>query len=250
MSEAPRAESYLPAGLDELLEVLQAGDLEMLGYLPYASNATLLATVRHQEFEGFAVYKPRRGESPLWDFPSGTLCLRECAAWIVDQRLGWELVPPTVLRDGPAGFGAVQLFVDEDEDADLEEMLRSRPDELMRMAAFDLLVNNADRKRGHCIVDRAGKLWGIDHGICFHSDYKLRTVLWAFEHDPLPKRLVSDLRGLAASLDRKDDPLVVALSELLSGDEIVALGDRACALADVARFPERGRGRHVPWPPW
>ena len=159
----------------------------MLGLLPYASNATLLVRAKGGDLEGLAVYKPRRGERPLWDFPSGTLCLREYAAWLVSNELGWDLVPPTVLRDGPAGFGALQLFIEADEECDIRQVVTTHPDDLMKLALYDAVVNNTDRKAGHLIVDKRNKLWGVDHGICFSDEPKLRTVIWAFEGERIPE---------------------------------------------------------------
>lgn len=233
-----------------VLEFLECGDLEVLGRLPYASNATLLARVRHDGIEGLAVYKPRRGESPLWDFPPGTLCLRERAAFLIDAALGWGLVPPTVLRDAPLGVGAVQLFVDEDDSVDdLDELLEAHEDKLRRIAAFDVVANNADRKAGHCLLDRSGRLWAIDHGVTFNVEHKLRTVLWAFAGDALAPDVLSDLKRLAAGL--QDGPLAVELARLLHASELRALEDRVDALAASGRFPHPGPGRrHIPWPPW
>lgn len=234
-------------GLEAVLEILKDGRLEILGLLPYASNATLLCKLEHERAQGFAVYKPRRGERPLWDFPSGSLCLRERAAFVVDLALGWELVPPTVLRDGPAGFGAVQLFIEEAEELDdFAVLLRSHPEGLRRMALYDLLVNNADRKAGHCIVDVEQKLWGLDHGICFHSDPKLRTVLWSFRGTPFPEELIYDLRAFRESLDGEPGEL----TELLDEYELDALRSRAEDLLECPEFPEPSSRRHVPWPPW
>lgn len=228
------------------LAFLETAELQILGLLPYASNATLLVRATEGEREELAVYKPRRGERPLWDFPDGTLCLREYAAFVVSSELGWDIVPPTVLREGPAGFGAVQLFVDEDPSVDVRRLPQTHPDELMTVALYDVVVNNTDRKAGHLIVDTAGKLWGVDHGICFSAEPKLRTVIWAFEGDPVPQRLLSGLssfveRGLGA------DPL----SGLLSPRELDAMCHRVEEVLRVGRFPEPDPGgRHVPWPPW
>jgi hypothetical protein len=230
---------------DRVLEVLSCGEIEILGLLPYASNATLLTRVRDDGVTALAVYKPRRGETPLWDFPDGTLCLREYAAWIVDRALGWHLVPPTVLRDGPAGFGAVQLFVEEDTEADLRRLPHTHPVELQRMALFDVVANNADRKGGHCIVDVRGKLWGVDHGICFHAEPKLRTIIWAFEGEPIPDDLIADLEGFG-----NDPEARVSLDGVLAPEEIEALDRRITRLVGRRRFPTPGSGRHVPWPPW
>jgi hypothetical protein len=220
--------------------------MEILGLLPYASNATLLAQVSDGDLTGLSVYKPRRGERPLWDFPSGTLCLREYAAAVVDAALGWNLVPPTVLRDGPAGFGAVQLFVEEQECDDPHELLEARPDDLRRIALFDVLINNADRKAGHMLVDTSGHLWSVDHGICFHDEPKLRTVIWAFEGEPLPDALARDVERL-----RTERRAFEQLGDLLAVEEVDAFCRRIDRLLRTRRYPSPGAGgHHVPWPPW
>jgi uncharacterized repeat protein (TIGR03843 family) len=234
------------ASSDGVLELLRCGEMEILGLLPYASNATLLSRVRNADEETLAVYKPRRGERPLWDFPDGTLYLREFAAWVVDQALGWDLVPPTVVRDGPAGLGAVQLWVEENEEVDVRDLLQTHPEELARVAVFDVIVNNADRKAGHLVVDAAGKLWSVDHGICFASEPKLRTVIWAFEGDPVDAAHIQDLEALHRSV-----ATFSALAPLLSSSEIAALRARLETLLRTKRYPSPGPGqRHVPWPPW
>jgi uncharacterized repeat protein (TIGR03843 family) len=231
---------------DALVDRLSNGEMEVLGLLPYASNATLLARVGEGDDALLAVYKPRRGERPLWDFPDGTLCRREYAAWLVDRALGWELVPPTVLRDGPAGFGAVQLFIDEDEEVDVRDLLETHEDDLRRVALYDVAVNNADRKAGHLVVDRSGRLWSVDHGICFAAEPKLRTVIWAFEGDAIDPKLLSDLESLRSSRDTFN-----ALGEQLHIDETEALCSRLETLLRTKRYPSPAPGgRHVPWPPW
>jgi hypothetical protein len=231
---------------DKVLELLSTGEIEILGLLPYASNATLLTRVSWDGEETLAVYKPRRGERPLWDFPDGTLCRREYAAWIVDEALGWQLVPPTVLRDGPAGFGAVQLWVEEDGEVDPRDLLETHPDDLRRVALFDVVANNADRKAGHLVVDGTGKLWSVDHGICFSSEPKLRTVIWAFEGEPIPEPLLTDLGSLRGSADT-----FKALGDQLAPDETEALCRRIETLLRTKRYPAPAPGaRHVPWPPW
>jgi uncharacterized repeat protein (TIGR03843 family) len=230
----------------DVLEFLSCGEMEVLGLLPYATNATFLAEVRDGSRRTLAVYKPRRGERPLWDFPSGTLCRREYAAWLVDEALGWGIVPPTVLRDGPAGFGAVQLFVIEDEEVDVRGLVETHPDELRKIALFDIVTNNADRKAGHLVVDTDGKLWGVDHGICFSDEPKLRTVIWAFEGDPVPKELLDDLERF-----KRDGDISDLLGPQLQGSEIEELCGRVDRVLHDKRFPAPPPGgRHVPWPPW
>jgi hypothetical protein len=232
--------------MDEAVRLLKAGDMEIIGLLPYASNVTLLAKVTNGSDETLAVYKPQRGERPLWDFPDGTLCAREYAASVVDEALGWGLVPPTVLRDGPAGLGAVQLFIEEDENFDVREVATTHPEALQRMALFDAVINNADRKAGHLIADTNGKLWGIDHGVCFHVDEKLRTVIWTYEGEPVPAKLADDLASFIA-----DESWRSKLDGLLDGREIAALCARATLLLRTKRFPLAPLDRyHVPWPPW
>lgn len=237
-------------GVDSVLALMARGDLDVQGILPWSSNYTLLATVSRDGVQGLVVYKPRRGERPLWDFPRGTLCQREVAAYLVSEALGWQLVPPTVLRDGPYGIGSVQLFIDADQEAHLLTMQKEGGYEeaLERLAVFDVITNNADRKSGHCLKGTDGRLWAIDHGICFHADQKLRTVLWDFAGQPLSARLLTDLRALRAHL-RDDQPLCQTLAGLLAQDELRALRRRLDRLIETAKHPDPGLGRNIPWPP-
>ncbi len=229
----------------EAVGFLACAEIEILGLLPYASNATLLTRIKDGDREALAVYKPRRGERPLWDFPDGTLCLRETAAWVISQELGWGLVPPTVLREGPAGFGALQWFIDEDVEADVRKLPQSHPEELQRLVLFDAVANNADRKAGHLIVDTGGRLWGIDHGICFAVEPKLRTVVWVFEGEPIPDALLADLETLRRTIGTG------LLSKLLDREEVDALCERVSTVLQARTFPNPDPGgRHVPWPPW
>jgi uncharacterized repeat protein (TIGR03843 family) len=220
------------------------------GMLPWSSNYTLLATVRCDGLQGLAVYKPRRGERPLWDFPRGTLCQREVAAYLLSAALGWTLVPPTVLRDGPHGVGSVQLFIDADQEAHLFTMQKEGGFEqaIERLAAFDVIANNADRKSGHCLKGNDGRLWAIDHGICFHTEPKLRTVLWDYAGQPLAPETLADLRALRDQLDAKDS-IIELLVSLLDRDEQRALRRRLDRLIASGRHPDPGSGRNVPWPP-
>jgi hypothetical protein len=237
-----------PGLLDEgaVIDLLRTAEIEILGLLPYASNATLLTKIASGDLEALAVYKPRRGERPLWDFPSGTLCHRETAAYVVSKQLGWDLVPPTILRDGPAGFGALQWFIDENEEADVRELPRTHADELRRLALLDAVINNADRKAGHLLVDRSGKLWGIDHGVTFNEDPKLRTVVWVYEGEPIPPAMLADLETFAGT-----GPASTELAELLAVPELDALCERVSTLLVTGVFPEPDPGRyHVPWPPF
>lgn len=231
---------------EQIVPLLQNGELEVLGILPNASNYTFLTRIAADGVEVRGVYKPRAGEAPLWDFPDGTLCNREVAAYIVATRLGWPAVPPTVLRDGPEGPGSVQLFVEFDPNEHFFTLREKHRDEFRRIAAFDAIVNNADRKGGHCLLGTDGRIHVIDHGVCFSADPKLRTVVWDFAGEPLPDGLADDLQGFEGSLRGGD--LRASLESLLDGGELEALAARTAALAESRRFPVPGSGRPYPWP--
>lgn len=247
----------LPA--QQVLRILSEGEMESLGLMPWGSNYTFLVEVKDPDASRaeeaqtslLAVYKPRRGEAPLWDFPTGTLCLREYAAYLVSEALGWQLVPPTVLRIGPHGFGSVQLFIDNDAD---QHFFTFREDvtcceQLQRMALFDLITNNADRKSGHCLRDKNGHVWAIDHGITFNADYKLRTVIWDFAGQPIQPQMLEDLKRLRAQL-QPDQALGKALYKLLDDAEVRAFIRRLDGLIKIKCFPNPNRyDRNVPWPP-
>jgi len=226
----------------EPLTLLSEGQVEVEGRLPWSSNGTFLVRVCLQGAEDRAVYKPEAGERPLWDFPHG-LHRRELAAYVLSEALGWGIVPETVVRAGPLGYGSLQRFVP----ADFEEhyfTLLERPehhDVLKAICAFDLIANNADRKGGHCLLDEDGRLWSVDHGLCFHADPKLRTVMWDFAGQPVPEDLVADAARLAVSVP-------VQLAALLDDDEGEALAARAAALVRKPVFPEARSGRPYPWP--
>jgi hypothetical protein len=237
--------------------VLAEGELNILGAMSNSSNHTFLARASGLTRASgggtpgspdlLSIYKPRRGESPLWDFPDGTLCRREVAAFVVAAELGWPNVPPTVLREGPFGIGSVQLFVEFDPEHHYFTLERSHPQEFRKVALFDLVVNNADRKAGHCLLGVDGKIWIIDHGVCFNEEPKLRTVIWEFVGEPIPQELKADLDRLSDRLTGVD--LRAALSDLLSVDEIEAMSDRLSIISREGVFPEPGEGRPYPWPP-
>ncbi|MFN2166104.1 MAG: SCO1664 family protein, partial [Anaerolineae bacterium] len=235
--------------LSAVMELLRTGDMEIRGLLPGSSNYTFLAAVRGQEQDCLAVYKPIQGESPLWDFPHGTLSNRELAAFLVSETLNWRLVPPTVLRIGPYGRGAVQLFIN----ADFQQHYFTFRDEsslrlaLQRIAAFDLIINNADRKSGHCLLDSSQHVWAIDHGVCFHVQPKLRTVIWDFAGEALPAAMLAELAGLRTQLDVHCD-LYGALDGILDEAEIRALARRTERLLDLGKFPAPDLSRRsYPW---
>lgn len=231
---------------DEVLRLLREGDLELLGLLPRSSNYTFLARLREGPDPVLAVYKPRTGEAPLWDFPEGTLCHREVAAHVLAEALGWPLVPPTILREGPHGEGSVQLFLDFDPSHHYLTMREDRPDDFRRIALFDVVANNADRKSGHCLLSTDGDLFVIDHGVCFHDEPKLRTVIWDFVGEEIAADLRIDLERVGGELER--GPLRERLDGLLRPAEMRAMRRRVADLLEEGRFPEPGPGRPYPWP--
>jgi len=244
--DTPEASTVVEMG--RVLSLLAQGEMELLGLLPGSSNYTFLAQLSDDDLETLTVYKPQRGERPLWDFADGTLCFREVAAFLLSQMLGWPRVPPAVLRQGPHGLGAVQLYIEADPNIHYLTFAQERPAEGQRIALFDFIANNADRKSGHCLLDNGGQVWCIDHGITFHADYKLRTVIWEFAGQPIPAPLLDDLQLLAARLSRSNSE-VETLAHLLSPDEMDALSRRLDVLLTTKTFPEPGPYRAIPWPP-
>jgi hypothetical protein len=245
-----RDERALLAGLNDpgIPRALADGDLEVIGLLPNASNGTFLAKVRTSGAEVLAVYKPRRGEAPLWDFPDGTLCAREVAAYVVARSLGWPNVPATILRDGPYGVGSVQRFVRFDPEEHYFTLSERFPEEFLRIAVFDLVVNNADRKAGHCLLGDDGRIHVVDHGVCFSAEPKLRTVIWDFVGAEIPGPLREDLAALAREV--RSGAAGDELANVLDGPEIEALAERAEEVAATDRLPEPAADRRpFPWPP-
>jgi hypothetical protein len=235
--------------VDDVLDLLLHGSLELEGRLPWSSNYTLLAKVVLNGTQGLAVYKPRRGERPLWDFPDGSLCLREVATFLVSQALGWGFVPPTILRDGPHGLGSVQLYIASDPDEHYFTLQNRFGEEFRHVAIFDYVINNADRKAGHCLLGVDERIWVVDHGVTFHRLPKLRTVIWDFAGDLIPDVIMDDLRTLQADL-QTESPLNNALTRLLSPGELQALRRRVADLLHSGIFPRPDPSRrHTPWPP-
>ncbi len=236
----------------EVLELLAQAPLEILGRIASASNLTLLCRLEGEE--QLAIYKPERGEAPLWDFPSGTLHRREVAAYMLDRCGGAGMVPPTALRpDGPFGPGSIQLFIDHDPErhyfrlvTDSDPVLRAQ---LVRMVVFDLVANNADRKGSHVLLDARRRVRLVDHGLCFHVHPKLRTVAWDFVDQPVPDVARAFAATVARRLADLGDPFTCRLRELLEEREVVATAARAGRVARLERFPPPS-GRHpLPWPP-
>ena len=232
---------------DAAARVLDTGAINVVGRVAWSSNAALLVTIEFDGAEMLAVYKPQRGERPLRDFPDGTLCHRETAACKVSDALGWDLVPRTVLRDGPYGIGMVQRFVEHDPDEHYFTLLESHVETFRRFAVFDVIVNNADRKGGHCLRELStGHIYGIDHGLTFHVAPKLRTVIWDFASEPIPDDLVADVASLRARLDGVLGDEFRALLHPVEFDTLLARIDQL--LLD-GRLPEPEEGYHsVPWP--
>jgi uncharacterized repeat protein (TIGR03843 family) len=230
------------------LELLSSGDLEVLGLLPYSSNYVFLARLCKDGREALAVYKPRRGERPLWDFPRGTLAAREVAAYLVSEAAGWRIVPPTILRaDAPMGAGSMQLFVEHDPERHYFTLVEERLNEFAVFATFDVVVNNADRKAGHVLEDAEGYLWAVDHGVSFHTEEKLRTVIWHLAEDPLDDASVNGLLRLEAAL-KEDGSLARQLEKLLSQRESAATLRRVERLLRNRRLPSPSSDYHLPWP--
>jgi uncharacterized repeat protein (TIGR03843 family) len=257
-------------------ELLTRGEIEIAGRIMPASNATFFGTATLDGVSIDCVYKPVAGERPLWDFPDGTLANREVAAYVVSEALGWDVVPPTLLRgDAPAGPGMVQAWREPDPGQDPVDLVpegevpegylhvldaydgNDRPislvhedsDPLRRMAVFDVVVNNADRKGGHVLAMTDGHRYGVDHGVSFNVDDKLRTVLWGWAHEPLAAEEADGLRSLAEQLCTRSSDLHAALSRLLDGDEVAATLARCERLLrrNVMPLPSGGRPS-IPWP--
>lgn len=207
------------------LELLQHGEMVSWQLTPVGSNYTFLVQVRLGDRTGRAIYKPQKGEAPLWDFPSGTLYKRECAAYLLSEVLGWNFIPCTVIRDGPHGIGAVQQYLEHDPRQNYYTLTAANAGELRMIACFDLVANNTDRKAAHLLLDSQGKLWGIDHGLTFHADTKIRTVIWDFSGEPIPEPLLASLAELSPKLHDPQGRLK-ELVDLLHPQEVAALHRR------------------------
>jgi hypothetical protein len=253
---ARQLEEPLTLAFEDGLRLLRHGRIDAEhGIMRFGSNYTFLVTVRLDELEALAIYKPRLGEAPLWDFLSGTLCQRELAAFYLSEALGWDLVPPTVLReDAPRGIGSLQLFIHHDPNCHYFRFEPRHLPQIQRFLAFDVVANNADRKGGHVLLDEADHIWGIDHGLCFNHVPKLRTVMWEFGPDdmplagtPLPEDVLADLRCLLAKLSQPDETLRL-LMELLAEDEVAALRRRLTTLTHNGTYPLPRPSGSRPWP--
>lgn len=230
-----------------VIEHLLAGSLEVTGRLVGASNATLYAECTLGDEKMAVIYKPIAGERPLWDFPDGNLAHREYAAFLISEFSGWNVVPPTVLRDGPFGSGMVQQWIDIDESIDLALYYREDNENLRRMALFDAVINNTDRKIGHLLPVSDGSLLGCDHGVTFHEENKLRTVIWQFAERELTHDEIQTLRDLVTRLKAESEALLQLITEL----EFAALITRINRLLESEKFPSPSEDwPAVPWPPF
>jgi uncharacterized repeat protein (TIGR03843 family) len=229
--------------IDDELKLLACGEVSIKGRIPRSSNATFLAEVTLDGETALAVYKPAKGERPLWDFPPN-LFRREVAAYLLSKALGWNLVPPTIEREGPFGEGSLQRFVE----ADFEQhyfTLRedaAHHERLKQICLFDLLANNADRKSGHCLLASDGLIYAIDNALTFHAEPKLRTVIWEFGGQPIPKKTLSDVKRAFAS------GMPAPLAELLEPEEQEALLESVKAVLKQRKFPKDASGLRYPWP--
>lgn len=231
-----------------MTNLLESGEITVEGRLVDASNATLFVTITDGDGSTKAIYKPIAGERPLWDFPDGNLANRERAAFLIDRALGYNHVPKTILRDGPFGVGMVQQWIDIDEEIDLENYFRMNDPQLREVALFDAIINNTDRKIGHLIPEKGGHLYICDHGVTFHTEDKLRTVLWQWAGERLTAEEIEKLQALRGYLESQD---ANELHDLLTPDEISAMNVRIEKLISTSLFPEPNpEWPHIPWPPF
>ena len=231
----------------QTFDLLARGRMGECRLTPDGSNYTFLTTVSKGGERLKVIYKPRRGEIPLWDFPAGTLYLREYASYLLSEALGWGYVPPTVIRDGEFGEGSVQLYVEYDRREHYFTMRERFVEDMLRVCAFDVIANNADRKATHTLLGNDGGVWLIDHGITFNAEHKLRTVIWDFAGQPLPHWLLEELEPLRDGFDAPGG-LGEGLGKLLSKPEVAATRYRLRALIDQGEFPVPTLRRAVPWP--
>ena len=234
----------------DLINILQNGEIKLEGEFIWGSNYTFLVQIDLAGKVLQAVYKPSKGERPLSDFPSATLARREAAAFQVSELLGWQLVPPTVYRtDGPLGAGSLQLFVEHDPEYHYFNFSQEDRQRLRPVVAFDLLINNADRKGSHILVDPDHRFWLIDHGVCFHIQNKLRTVIWDFVGEAVPPELISDMGHFAEILENQSVQEAAPLINLINYGELRALIQRARYIMESGIFPAPDPSRRsYPWP--
>ena len=237
-----------PLDEERALRILRDAEITAAKLVPWGSNYTFAVGLCDDEGnDHVGIYKPQAGERPLWDFPSGTLYLREYASYVLSRWMNWKVVPPTVVREGPNGVGSLQLYVEpRDEDVDEAQFWGRKILPIEQMVMFDHIANNADRKIGHCVVDVHNSIWGIDHGLTFNADPKLRTVLWQFSGEPIGDQVRADLERLHAT----GDELYTELRELLNPFEVLAMQQRVTTLLDTGRYPVLDPHYNVPYGWW
>lgn len=233
--------------LEDSIRILTSGEMEVVGRIRDASNASLFARLILEGAEVHCIYKPIMGERPLWDFADGNLASREVAAYKISEWGSWHLIPPTILRDGPFGLGAVQLWIDIDQAVDLETYFRTDDAQLRNLALLDAILNNTDRKIGHLLVDKSGRLYACDHGVTLHSEDKLRTVLWQFAGKSVNQDELNQLQRLKVSIEEN----LTELQELITSSEISALFARIEKIENEKLFPFPSEDwPAIPWPPF
>lgn len=237
-----------PLGEADALDMLARAEISGSKLIPWGSNYSFAVAMEMPDGAAhLAIYKPRAGEAPLYDFPEGTLYLRETAAYELSRWLGWNLVPPTIVRDGPHGVGSVQLYVEPAGEAATEpKFWGSHAPEIERLVLFDHISNNADRKIGHCLRDASGKIWGIDHGLTFNEAPKLRTVLWQYVGEPIDPVLLGDL----ARVEQEAQQLRELLAPMIDDRELDAMFGRVAALVERGAYPSLNPRRNVPYGWW
>lgn len=256
MSDSNTNKQYLSGAFptraerDAVRNLLTRGDVALEGMVPWSSNYTYLVRLKLGDTEEYGIYKPQCGERPLWDFETGSLCKREVAAYELSAYLNFPNVPVTVLReDAPQGLGMVQQFIDHKRRENFFTLRDKCRPEMQKIAVFDALINNTDRKGGHVLSDDRGTIWAIDHGVTFHEDPKLRTVIWDFVDEPIPDPLLTQLEKLRAAL-RANEPIRATLDEHLSRSEMRALNARLTELLKSRVYPSPPEDwPHIPWPP-
>ncbi len=232
----------------ELARLMAEGDLGECTLAPLGSNYTFFARVRDAAGNSVqVVYKPCRGEAPLWDFPTGTLYLREYLAYRLSEALGWGLIPYTIIREGEHGIGSVQLFIPSDPQASYFTLRETHKRQMQQLCVYDVLANNADRKASHCLLGLDGRLWAIDHGIAFNAEPKLRTVIWDFAGEAVPEPILRDVRRFAEGMEASKG-FCAEMAQLLSDQEVAAFRERVAELLERKTFPLPTSRRSVPWP--
>jgi uncharacterized repeat protein (TIGR03843 family) len=235
-----------------VINILQFGKIEVIGQPLIGSNDTLFVKTTFGQESLHAIYKPERGEQPLWDFPLNSLSKREISAFIISHLIGWNFVPPTIYTtsSAPFGNGSLQLFIPHNPRITFFNLLNRDIRTIQKIAIFDTIINNADRKGGHIIQDENGKIWLIDHGLCFHTDYKLRTVIWDFADQTIPDELLEEMQRFHNIIKNEKFFLVQKLKKLLSSVEFFMVVKRTDELLRAGTFPAIGNreSRPYPWP--